>query len=235
MVTTDTVPRRTATEVTARILIAVVTGSVAVALLVGGGALAWAQAALRGPDGYYTAAGLVATSSGHALVVDDLGLGYLGVRPPGGVDFRVSARSSGTGSVFVGLGPRAEVARYLAGVATDRITDVDPRAGSVDLLPTPGVRTPAPAAAQTFWVASAQGPGEQRVDWSGRPGDWSVVVMNADGRAGVDVLASGGIALPVLTPLAIGLLIGGLLVAGATVALVPSRRAQPASRGGQRE
>ena len=214
---------RSGAETTVRIVLAVVTALTAFALLVGGGALVWAQAALRDDGGYYSANGLRAASAGHALVVDDLGLQYLGViggvRPPGGLDFRIAAE--GTGPVFVGIGPRDQVVRYLAGVARDRVTDLETRTRSVDLVPSAGTRTPAPPAAQTFWVASAQGPGEQHVDWAARSGEWSVVVMNADGSAGVDVTASGGVAVGILTPLGIGLLVGGVLFLGLTLVLVP--------------
>ncbi|WP_181784061.1 hypothetical protein [Pseudonocardia pini] len=211
-----------------RVLVAALTGIVALALLVGGGVLAWAQLDLRDGDGHYTASGLRAAGAGHALVVEDLGLQYLGVapglRPPGGLDFRVTAAAAGSDAVFVGIGPSDQVAGYLADVARDRVVDVDDRTDTVDVVPAPGTRTPAPPATQTFWAASAQGPGEQRVDWPARQGRWTVVVMNADGAAGVDVVASGGVAIGVLTPLAIGLLVAGLLFLVLTLVLVPWSR-----------
>ena len=41
-------------------------------------------------------------------------------------------------------------------------------------------------ATQRFWDASVQGDGAQALAWDVEDGDWSVVVMNADGSPGVD-------------------------------------------------
>ncbi len=38
-----------------------------------------------------------------------------------------------------------------------------------------------PPTAQHFWAVSASGVGQQTVTWEVREGDWSVVLMNADG------------------------------------------------------
>jgi hypothetical protein len=53
------------------------------------------------------------------------------------------------------------------------------------------------------------GAGEQSLTWDVESGDWTVVVMNVDGSAPVQVEAAAGATLPGL-----GWLIGGLLLAG---------------------
>ena len=83
--------------------------------------------------------------------------------------------------MFVGIGRAADVDRYLDGVEHDVVTDLDHR--DPDYSRRAGGAPAAPPGAETFWVASATGSGEQTLDWEPEDGDWRVVVMNADGRA----------------------------------------------------
>ena len=76
---------------------------------------------------------------------------------------------------------------------------------------------------QDFWVASDTGRGARTLEWDPADGSWTVVVMHADGRPGIDVGADLGARLPALPWIALGVLIagavfltgGGLLSAGA--------------------
>ena len=56
--------------------------------------------------------------------------------------------------------------------------------------------------------------GTQTVTWKVREGDWSVVLMNADGSRGVIAEVDLGAKLSFLLWVAIGLLMGGVLVTG---------------------
>jgi hypothetical protein len=62
-----------------------------------------------------------------------------------------------------------------------------------------------------------------------REGDWSVVLMNADGSRGVAADVDLGAKLAWLLWVAIGVLIGGVLVTGGSAALVvlAARRPRP--------
>ncbi len=64
-----------------------------------------------------------------------------------------------------------------------------------------------------IWVAQATGTGTQSIDWSldDQPGRWTVVVMNADGSAGVDVDADVAATVPVLGEVTTGLIVVGAL------------------------
>ena len=103
----------------------------------------------------------------------------------------------------------------------------------------PGGAPATPPAQQTFWVASAAGPGPQQLTWTPTDGRWAVAVMNADGSRPVDVDLSAGATLPHLQWLWIGLFVGAALalVAGAVLVVLAVRRARrsepaPADRPG---
>ncbi len=128
--------------------------------------------------------------------------------------------------VFIGIGPAKQVDAYLEGAAVETVTDfeVDP----YDLTTTirAGTAVPAAPADQSFWLARSDGARSADVTWKIRGGDYRLVVMNADGSAGVaatsrvaltvpHLFAIGGILLGLgLTVVAIGV---GLAVLGVTV------------------
>jgi hypothetical protein len=62
-----------------------------------------------------------------------------------------------------------------------------------------GKGKPAPPGEQRIWAASVQGAGTQTLEWDVEDGDWSVVVMNADGSRGVNAEVEAGAKVPFLT------------------------------------
>ncbi|HEX6400901.1 MAG TPA: hypothetical protein VF108_10600 [Actinomycetota bacterium] len=206
---------------------------VSLALLGAGGTALWADRTQR--DGGYVTTGVHEfATAGSALATVSAELGSAGIGwlyAPTLLDevrIRVTPTSPGS-ALFVGIGPSTEVDRYLAGVNHTVITEfweekVDAVAG--------GEPRSAPAT-QDFWVASSTGPGARTLEWDPTDGSWTVVVMNADGRPGIDVGADLGARLPAVLWIAVGVLIagavflagGGLLIAGA----VGRRRASQAS------
>ena len=197
----------------------------ALAMLAGIG-LGVAQLTVPDHDGYYTSPTERLVTSARAITGEDLSLGDVdggagaSVVDALSVHARITATARDGGAVFVGIGPAAAVDRYLAGAAHAEVDDV--RDGDVVLRERPGDRAlPAPSA-QTFWVASTQGPGRQQLTWKATGGRWSAVVMNADAAPGVDVDVRVGAkvgALPwiAVATIGVGLLLvvgGGVLLAG---------------------
>jgi hypothetical protein len=108
--------------------------------------------------------------------------------------------------VFVGIGPEKTVNTYLAGVAQARGDSLT--APSADFRTYSGGAPTALPSAQTFWGASSTGSGQQTLTWKPHDGDWRVVLMNADGSAGVSSEVSIGALMPHL--LAIGIVVAGV-------------------------
>jgi hypothetical protein len=80
------------------------------------------------------------------------------------------------------------------------VSDVDswPFEASYDESTVAGDRRPAPPGEQRIWAASVQGAGTQTLEWDVEDGDWSLVVMNADGSRGVDAEVEAGAKVPFL-------------------------------------
>jgi hypothetical protein len=66
----------------------------------------------------------------------------------------------------------------------------------------------------------ASGTGTQQLTWEPAEGDWMLVIMNADGSAGLRVRALVGVEFPALSGIAWGLLIIGLLLIAVAVLLL---------------
>ena len=126
-------------------------------------------------------------------------------------------RSTSDEPVFVGIASEESANAYLEGVRRAVVTDIGP---NPDYSPRPGGPPPSPPGDQTFWVASAEGSGEQVVDWKVKDGRWAVVLMNADGSQGVGADLSIGAEVDSLVWIGVGLLIAGLLLAAGAGALI---------------
>ncbi len=139
---------------------------------------------------------------------------------------QVTGRAANTDTaLFIGIGPAAAVADYLAGVRTAQLTPL----GAVITATDGPADTPAnPPAAQGFWSAASSGTGAQTLTWSSAPGSWTLVIMNADGSAGVRATATLAAAAPALASLVLALLITGALLAlsgaGLVIAATMTRR-----------
>jgi hypothetical protein len=143
---------------------------------------------------------------------------------------RIRGESAAGGKLlFIGIGPEAAVAGYLGSVAHANVEDIDVDPFRAQYRPIAGGPPQGPPTAQHFWAVSASGVGQQTVTWKVREGDWSVVVMKADGSRRVVADIDLGAKLSFLLWLAIGLLLGGVFVlAGSTALIVLAARRRQA-------
>ena len=141
---------------------------------------------------------------------------------------RVTATGTETTPIFVGIARKADVNRYLAGVAHDEVTDFEVDPVSITSARRTGSETPAPPTDQSFWARSDTGPGRQAMTWPVKRGDWSVVIMNADGSPGVSTGVSVGAKLGFMLWLGASLVaVGAILAAGGAAILVARRTPAP--------
>jgi hypothetical protein len=210
--------------------------------LLAAGALAVGGLALYGEsqkdaDGYLStnshrfAAGSHALASGNLDIDLDGAESVLDSDGMGEVRLRVTPQSDKP--VFVGIARTDEVSSYLADVAHTNVTDVDYSPFKASYSPQDGDRKPVPPAEQGIWEASVHGAGQQTLKWDVEDGDYSLVVMNADGSTGVEADIDAGAKAPFLDELGWSALGGGgllLLVAGGLIVLAVR---PPRNRPGQ--
>src|SRR5919106_1041813 len=198
-------PGRGARWTAGRIVLVVLGSIVALlgaALLAAGGVLLWAERTHRDDDGFLTTPTELFERDSYAIVSDN-------------VDFLEAE----TGSDWI-LDVLGDVRVRAAKVEDDEVTDLDFAPFSAESRRSSGGEPPGPPTEQTFWAVSASGSGTQTAIWEPESGDWTLVVMNADGSRDVSAELSVGAEADFLIWLAIGLLAGGVLLLGGGAALI---------------
>jgi len=202
---------------------------ISLGLLAAGSGALWVDQ--QREDGYVTSSIDTRSTNGYAIVSDRIQLdlpasGWQWSRDLlGTVRIRVTGRDNPT---FVGIAPTDQAERYLQGVARTVLVDLHGNAGTTVDGTAPETR-PGQAG---IWDVQSTGTGTQTLTWTPRSGDWTVVVMNADAARGLTVSGDVGATVPKLTGVAVGLLIGGvvLLAAGVVLIVVPAARAARRAR-----
>jgi hypothetical protein len=176
------------------------------------------------------------SSSSRALVSDvttvqnTRGVSTLTGRP---VLQLTAAAGPGSPAVFIGIGPASAVDRYLRGAAVDEVTDLTVEPFDLTVQRHAGAAAPASPAAQTFWVASGSSPTTADLTWQVQDGDYRLVVMNADGSAGVRPLSQLRLTLPHAFPISLAVLTGAALAVLAGGALLGPRSRSARAAGGE--
>ena len=118
------------------------------------------------------------------------------------IRFAVTAGRDGDDPVFVGIGPADAVAEYLDGVAVAELDGLRGNPPRIQLDEIAGTASAESPDAQSFWVVSESGPGAQTITWVLEPGDWTLVIMNADGSPDIETSLRIGVEAPWAAPVA---------------------------------
>lgn len=206
-------------------------------LLLAGLVVGWLHVTERDDDGFFTTGTEQVATPARALVSEEVDLGASPTEddwvPFDGDLATVRLRVEGPEGLFVGIGPTDDVAAYLAGVDRAVIRDGLFVPGDLEFDRSTGDVEPGPPAAETFWAAT----GTQELTWDVERGRWTVVVMRADGGAGVEAALQAGVRLEWLLAVAVvsTMLGAGLLGGGVWAAVAASRAAgRERSTGGAR-
>ncbi len=197
---------------------------VGVGVLFAGGTLVGVERAFRDNEGFITTRTIHLQRDSYAVVTQpahiDLGPDW----PWGWVSLatiKVEAASADPQrEIFMGIAESDDVQAYLSGVAYDELIEVDIHPFRAAYRAHPGTAAPQAPAAQGFWRASASGAGMQTLKWELEPGEWVLVLMNADGSLGIELQGAVGARVPWLFTVGLGLLIGGVVVLGVAVLMI---------------
>ncbi len=232
----------TSTSGVVMLIVAALIGLFSLASLAGAGVLLWADQTQRDSGGFLMSSSERLTTAtygitagyqrtGDALSVRSLALD---VNAPSWLfasnrlgTLRIRANPVAGRPLFVGIAPARIAAGYLATIRHDSLTGFS--GGSAHYTQHTGGAPASPPTAQPFWTARATGSREVVLTWPVRHGSWTIVVMNADGSAGVAADTRLGARLAFLGELAAAMLIAAVVFAVPTALLARggARRLSP--------
>jgi len=202
---------------------------IAAVLIVSGGALLGVNNALTDREGFYTTNAVRLEKDSYAIVTEathiDLRAGL--IWDWGDLtSIKVECSSNDLAKrIFVGVVEESDLKAYLSDVEYDEIANwLTLR--RVDYTHHWGNSEPAAPTSETFWVESAHGAETQTLEWDVKAGSYSLVLMNDDGSAGVDVSVVLGVKVPMVAGIGTGLLIAGpvVLIIGIMMVYLAARR-----------
>jgi hypothetical protein len=186
-------------------------------LIIGGGAILAIDRSFKDDQGYYMT-GFRQLETDSRLIVSQPAQIHMQTRwnrtKRNPVTLKVEAHDSNNAkAVFIGIARTSALSPYLKGYAYDEITGFDFNADSIELSPRTGSTGPSLPNTPGFWTASVSGTGTQTLLWDLASGDYSLVIMNADGSAPINTQVSIGAKLPaIVDSIGPGLLGGGIVL-----------------------
>ena len=201
------------------------------------GILAASANQFRDSEGYFAAPTETFTTQSYALTSprrrDPTASGYAksAVRSR----HRTFERHSADSDIFIGIAPKADIDHYLDDVKRTEISSIRYFPFEVEYRDIPGSHAPAaPRGRSPSGRSPLPDPARKRSSGAVAPGEWGVVVMNADGTPGVTADLQAAVRSDLISPIATSLIIIGavLLLIGLPMlivgAVILGRRIPPA-------
>lgn len=212
---------------------------VAVALLFSGGALVWTYHAPSDGAGFVGTKDIHIDRDSRAIITRpvDIDEDALTVLNWIGLDTIkvVGSNDNLSKQIFMGIADEWDVRYYLRDVDLDEMTRFAHWLSftGVTYERNPGAREPASPASESFWESWAVSTPDERtqtLEWEPEAGRHTLVLMNDDGSAGVDLTVAVKVQIPeVVFSLGIALLVGGMvaLAIGAIMVYFAARKLDP--------
>ena len=193
---------------------------VALTLLFGGGAALWVNTKTDS-DGYISSSTIDIDRDSYAVVtgsidIDEAALTALEILGMA-TDWQVEGSNKDPSKgIFIGVASTSDVEAYFNDVAYDEIHFAD--VGWLNLRDVTytshrGSSAPSSPTSQIIWIESEHGIGTQTMEWRTSVGSNSIVLMNDDGAAGIDLSAVVKVQIgTTIFAIGMGLLIGGIVV-----------------------
>ena len=191
---------------------------VAVALLIGGGALTWIYHGATDSEGFIGSGPIIIEKGSHAIVTGPVDieeeaitfLNWLGLDT-----VRVKGSSNDPSKhIFIGIAGAHNVYNYLREVEYDELNQITRWLSfrKVEYTNHPGNSEPATPLVHSFWTAFVHGPGTQILEWDPVAGSHAIVLMNDDGSAGIDINVVLMARIPtIVLALGVAFLVGGMI------------------------
>ena len=188
----------------------------------------WADTSERDSHGYLSAQAHSYQTHTRAIATENIAVGsYV----PTWLAGKVRLDVAGAEPLFVGVAPKSTVDAYLARVEHTHATKLDLDPFKVTYVDHHGTVDPGRPAHEPFWAAAVSGT-SRPLEWNLRPGDWSIVVMNADGSRNVAARIGVGVKVPALLWVGIGLTLFGVALL-AIAGLMFAARSRRSRRTGE--
>ena len=198
-------------------------------LMAGGGAIMWAQRSFADPDGYLVSRSARIHTDTYAIVSPSFDINA-DVDMPSSfwltrdlseivtLKFVVETNDP-SGEILVAVASEAQAENYFEGVEYDEVSrlswNYDPWSSDEPDISysrhSGGPPEVAPIVISS-WDAVRTGSGVQELDWEPTWGSYWILIMNADGSAGVDVDVKLGARVPILRTIGNALVFGGIVV-----------------------
>lgn len=216
----DPTPRHMPRRSVALIVLGSIVGLIALASLAGGGTVLWADQTQRDSSGLFSQAGHRVTTDSYAITQDGVTVHHLPGFANNGKVLRVkiAVRSETGRPLFVGVARDRDVAAYLANVSHSKLRDYTVATSDQKYDSFAGTKRPVSPATAGIWAASSTD--SAPLTWKIRNGEWTVVLMNADGSRHVAANVKLGFGISYLGRLTAGLLAFGAAMLALAVFLI---------------